>query len=147
LTARITKLIREGTVRKEIDAVIAALKIELGEAERGGGLFWKTIRCNRWIKQLPGAWTRRWKNLKIRGDIDGEIPRAEFVTHVRATLAYLEAHRDQIEAMPAWTWPFTALRKKNEITTDSNDEPIDAEFTDVPTPSTQRKLPKPKIVK
>ena len=131
----------------EIDAVIAALKIELDEADRGGASFWKTIRCNRWIKQLPGAWTRRWKNLKIRGDIDGEISRTEFVTHVRATLAYLEAHRDQIKAMPAWNWPFTALRKTKELATSFTDQPIDAEFTDVPTTSKQRKLPKPKIVK
>lgn len=131
----------------EIDAVIAALKIELSEAERDSKTFWKTIRCNRWIKQLPGAWTRRWKNLKIRGDIDGEISRTEFVTHVKATLAYLEAHRDQIKSMPVWSWHFMALKQKNELTTSDIDQPIDAEFTDVPTPSRQRKLPKPKIVK
>jgi len=144
---RISEPIREGTVGTEIDAVIAALKIELDEAERDSRAFCKTIRCNRWIKQLPGAWTRRWKNLKIRGDIDGEVSRTDFVTHVRATLAYLEAHRDQIKAMPTWSWPFTALRKKNELATSVRDQPIDAEFTDVPTPSKQRKLPKPKLVK
>ncbi len=130
----------------DIDAVIAALKIELKEAEQGGGAFWKSARCNRWINQLPGAWTRRWKNLKIRGDFEGEISRTEFVTHVRATLAYLEAHGDQIKAMPTWNWPFTALRKQNELPNRDTDQTIDAEFTDV-TPSKQRKLPKPKIVK
>lgn len=131
----------------DIDAVIAALRIELNEAERAGETYWKTGRCNRWINQLPGAWTSRWRNLKIRGDMDGEISRTQFVTHVRATLAYLEVHRDQIKAMRAWNWPFTALRKQNELTNRDNDQPIDAEFTDVSTPSGQRKLPKPKNIK
>jgi len=51
------------------DAVIAALRIALQEAEKGSGTFWKAKASNRWINQLPGAWMGCWWHLRIRGDM------------------------------------------------------------------------------
>jgi hypothetical protein len=145
---RISEPIREGTVGTEIDAVIAALKIELQEAEKFDCMYWKAERCNRWIKQLPGAWALQWENLKITGDYADDVNRVFFITHIKASLAYLEAKRIQSETNPVrWPWPFRALKRKSDLQSQGSEEPIDAEFTDVPTPSGQRKLPKPKIVK
>lgn len=132
----------------EIEAVIAALKIELQQAEKSHDTWWKAERCNRWIKQLPGAWTLQWNNLKIWSDIAGDVYRAEFITHVKATLAYLETKRAQPQTKTtSWGWPFTALRRNPDQPVEGAAEPIDVEFTDVPTPSGRPKLPKPKIVK
>ena len=132
----------------EIDSVIAALEVELDQAEQDDCMYWKSERCNRWIKQLPGAWTGRWANLKVSSDSGGEVYRIEFITHVKATLAYLEVRRGQAETKTAWwPWSFKALQKRGDQPPPGTDEPIDAEFTDVQTPSRQRKLSKPKIVK
>lgn len=132
----------------EIDAVMAALEVELQQAEQNASTYWKAERCNRWIKQLPGAWARQWENLKISGDYADDVSRLLFITHVKATLAYLETKRSQSETNTMrWPWPFTALKKRAELPFAKKDEPIDAEFTDVTIPSKQRKLPKPKIVK
>lgn len=38
-----------------VDAVIAALEMGLGEAERSEDVFWKVTGSNRWIDQLPGG--------------------------------------------------------------------------------------------
>ncbi len=81
----------------EVDAVIAALQSVLKEAEsRPTPYQWKTRAVNRWINQLPGGrW--RWWHLKLRGDSDRRVSREEFIGHVRATLAYLETNRDEIQ--------------------------------------------------
>jgi hypothetical protein len=130
-------------VGTEIDAVIAAL-----EVEQSPGLWWQAERCNRWIKQLPGAWALQWENLKICPLPGGSVYRTDFITHMKATLAYLETKRGEGETKKArWPWPFKALKQRSAQPSHSSEEPIDAEFTDVPTPSGQRKLPKPKIVK
>lgn len=130
-----------------INAVIAALRTELQQAERSHDVWVKTNRCNRWIGQLPGGrW--KWRNLLLTGDSSGEVQRASFITHVKASLAYLETIRDD-------TLPNTsllrslvnALRRAPREPLNTPDEPIDADFTDVPMPSTQKRLPKPKVVK
>ena len=132
----------------EIEAVIAALKVELQQAEKSKATFWRAERCNRWIKQLPGAWTLKWKNLKIWSDSDGDVYRDEFITHLKATIAYLETKRAQPQTKTtSWIWPFTALQRKTNQPVEGAAEPIDAEFTDVSTSSGRRELPKPKIVK
>jgi hypothetical protein len=132
----------------EIESVIAALRIELQRAEQSNAALWKAERCNRWIKQLPGAWLRRWENLKTKGDCFGEVSRTEFVTHVKATLAYLETKQAQTEARkPRGSRLFTARRQKADHPDQRAAEPIDADFTDVPPPSGTRKLPRPKVVK
>lgn len=82
----------------DVDAVIAALRTVLQEAEdREGDYWWNTHIVNRWIDQLPGAWWGRWRRLRLRGDSgDSDAKRDNLITHVRATLAYLEANRDAI---------------------------------------------------
>jgi hypothetical protein len=147
LGARVSEPSCEGTMGTEIDSVIAALKIELEEAEKFDCMYWKAERCNRWIRQLPGAWALQWENLKITGDYADDVNRVFFITHVKASLAYLETKRTRSQTNALrWSWPFTALKRKSDLPTQA-EEPIDAEFTDVSTPSKQRKLPKPKIVK
>ena len=44
-----------------VDAVIAALRIALREAEKGDRTHWKAKASNSWINQLPGAWMGRWQ--------------------------------------------------------------------------------------
>ena len=78
----------------DVDAVIAALKVALEEAERSNANEWKVQAANRWIAQLPGAWLGRWRNLALEPAYPkslGLVPRREFIAHVRATIAYLEA--------------------------------------------------------
>jgi hypothetical protein len=133
---------------KNIDAVIAALKTELSEAERYNSHWWPAARCNRWIRQLPGGWWR-WRNLKIYGYANGEVTRAEFITHVRATLAYLQTSCHDIGGRSPLYYALRDVFRnaRREAGTDK-DDPIDAEFTDVPTKSAGRKMPKPiKVVK
>jgi hypothetical protein len=79
-----------------VDAVIAALRIAQEEAEKGRGAVWKTRAANRWVDQLPGAWMGRWLHLRLRAGLfeEGEVDRDEFIGHVRATIAYLEANRE-----------------------------------------------------
>jgi hypothetical protein len=77
----------------DVDAVIAALKVALEEAQHSNAANWKVKAANRWIAQLPGAWRGRWRNLRLQQDGWGLVPREEFIAHVRATIAYLEASR------------------------------------------------------
>lgn len=114
----------------KVEAVIAALRAVLNDAERRNDWRWKTATVNRWINQLPGAWTWRWRHLKLRGDIDREVLRVDAIAHLRATIAYLETNREAINAN-TWRWPFK--RKKRALS-----EPIDAEFKVVETPSPRR---------
>ena len=109
----------------DVDAVIAALHIVLHEAETRTTTYqWKTRVLNRWLNQLPGAWTGRWWHLKLRGDFDREVSREDLITHLRATLAYLETNREKIRAAHAWSWPFFKAAGRQP-------EPIDAEFNEV----------------
>jgi hypothetical protein len=106
---------------RDVDAVIAALRVALDEARKDGDLYWKVRNANRWINQLPGAWTGRWPHLKLSGDLFGQIYRTEFVGHVRATLAYLESNREFIRVTRIWSWPFKRAKQYPP-------DPIDAEF-------------------
>lgn len=85
----------------DIDAVIAALQMVLHEAEtRTRTHSWKTHVVNKWISQLPGAWFGRWRNLTLKATYvsTSEASREDLITHVRATLAYLQSNRDAIAA-------------------------------------------------
>ncbi len=73
-----------------IDAVIAALRVVLEEAQKSNAPQAKANAANCWINRLPGAWTGRWRKLVVPANSSGEIPRGEFIGHVRAVLAYLE---------------------------------------------------------
>lgn len=109
-----------------VDAVIAALKVVLTEAERSRDSHVDVRDANRWIDQLPGAWFGRWRNLKMRPQPYSEsVTRSDFVSQLRATLAYLEANRERIG---------TALfsRGKPQRKAPNASEPIDAEFREVP---------------
>lgn len=112
-----------------VDAVLAALKVALAEAERSRETFWSSREANRWIGQLPGAWLGRWRNLSVKGRYGGteDIDRVSFISQLRATLAYLEANREQISSAP---YAFT--RGKLKRTANKPSEPLDAEFRDVP---------------
>jgi len=89
----------------EIDAVIAALKAVLTDVEqRPSVAHWQTRMVNRWINQLPGAWLWRWRHLKLRGDIDRQVRRDEFVGHLRATITYLENRRDEQQSSRGRSW-------------------------------------------
>jgi hypothetical protein len=88
----------------DIDAVVAALRVVLDEAQKSDEPFWKVESANRWIGQLPRSWSRRWRKLVLKGDAGGEARREEFVAHVRATVAFLEMNRLQKPASRKW-WP------------------------------------------
>lgn len=63
---------------------------------------------SRTIDQLPGAWMGRWRHLKLYGDNGTEfVECSQFIGHVRATIAYLEANRDAIQSARFWSLPFT----------------------------------------
>ena len=87
---------------KDVDAVIAALRIVLREAETRTDHYWEIHIVNKWINQLPGAWWGRWGQLYLESDSFGRAVRANLITHVRATLAYLETNRDAIAAQRSW---------------------------------------------
>jgi hypothetical protein len=99
----------EGVMAADIGAVIAALRVALEEAQRTDTIYWNTDAANRWIRLLPGSWKGQWKSLKLRGDASGRVLRDQFIGHVRATLAFLEASRE-IPAAPKW-WP---IRRRSD---------------------------------
>jgi hypothetical protein len=98
------------TQTSDVDAVIAALRIVLNEAENTNGSR-PTKVVNRWIGQLPGAWWGRWRRLKLRGDSSGRVSRDALIGHVRATLAYLEAQREALGKQRSW-WRFLNVPKR-----------------------------------
>jgi hypothetical protein len=123
-------------VSKDVDAVIAALRIVLQEVERQTwSNTFDTHVVNKWIGQLPGAWTGRWNRLRLEPRWGGSpvAYREAVLTHVRTTLAYLEVNRDQIKAGRTWRWPFRRAPKP---------APIDAEFKEVAAP-TEKPMKKP----
>ena len=83
-----------------VDAVIAALEVALNEAEQSEESHLKVAASNRWVALLPGAEDGKWKQLLLDGDDDGEVSQADFVAHVRATLAFLETDRDAMIHVP-----------------------------------------------
>jgi hypothetical protein len=94
----------------DVDAVIAALRVVLHEAETRNNFsrtdaYWKTHIVNKWIYQLPGARWGRWRELRLRPDCGDLAERQNLIMHVRATLAYLETNRETIAARRSW-WPF-----------------------------------------
>ena len=96
----------------DVEAVIAALRVALDEAQNSDDTYWKVEAANRWVGELPGTWKGRWRKLKLRGDGSGDIFRELFVGHVRATLAFLEANRAEIHSPRTW-WP---MRRRNSAT-------------------------------
>ena len=111
----------------DVDAVIAALRVALEEAQKSEETFWKVRAANRWINQLPGAWLGRWRHLRLAAAAEygsGIVERDEFIGHVRAALAYLETNREAIRSMRAWSWPPRGPQAARA-------DPIDAEFQDV----------------
>jgi len=117
-----------GSMAKDVDAVLGALRVVLQDVEARNETFVKVRVINRWVDQLPGGrW--RWRNLRLMGDLSGEVTRRDAVGHLRATLAFLEINRDQIKVLRAW-WPFSNLPTRT-----ASPEPVDAEFTDVRDPS------------
>ncbi len=98
------------TQTSDIDAVVAALRAVLQEAEHTSGPH-PTKAVNRWIGQLPGAWWGRWWRLKLRGDSFGQVSRDALIGHVRATLAYLEAQREALGKQRPW-WRFRSAPKR-----------------------------------
>jgi hypothetical protein len=98
-----------GKYKSDVDAVIAALRAVLNEAEaHKSRAHWKPKIFNRWIGQLPGAWRGRWRRLKLRGI---RVERDAFLGHVRATLAYLETQRETLKKERPW-WRFLGAPKR-----------------------------------
>ena len=98
------------TQTSDVDAVIAALRAVLRDAEQTSGSL-PTKIVNRWIGQLPGAWRGRWRHLKLRGNAFGKAPRNAVIAHVRATIAYLEAQRETLGQKRRW-WRFSRAPKR-----------------------------------
>jgi len=93
----------------EVEAVIAALRVTLDAAQKSDEPFWQVAAVNRWVDQLPGAWMGRWRDMKLAGDSAGDADREQFVGHVRAVVAFLEARRAQTPQATRW-W---SLRRRN----------------------------------
>lgn len=100
---------------KDVDAVIAALKVALQDAESRHFSWCKPRVANRWINQLPWTWSGKWRHLKVQSDIDGDIAREDFIGQVRATIAYMETNREAMCAEAASPWPVW-LRRKSQAT-------------------------------
>jgi hypothetical protein len=125
-----------------IDAVVAALRVALNEAERSQEYWWKVRAANRWISQLPGAWRGRWLHLRLWAETgEGMISRAVFIGHVRATLAYLEANREEIRSMRLWSWRLSRRAKT------LHSGPVDAEFKVIAEADGNRSLSKARLTK
>jgi hypothetical protein len=88
------------------------LRVALDEAQRSDEDFWQVSAVNRWIDQLPGIWMGRWRDLKLAGDTVGEVDREQFIGHVRAVVAFLEASRTPSPLVRKW-W---SLRRRNSTT-------------------------------
>ena len=125
----------------DIDAVIAALRVALEEAQKSPEYWWKVRAVNRWINQLPGAWMGRWRHLKLRSAFSegGVIARQDLIGHVRATLAYLEANREEISSTKVWSWPLSRRATK------PHSGPLDAEFDVIAEGDSNTSLSKPRI--
>ncbi|MGO9459329.1 MAG: hypothetical protein ACLP1W_04250 [Rhodomicrobium sp.] len=124
---------------KDVDAVIAALKAALQDAQARNFVSCESRIANRWINKLQGAWTGKWRHLKVQSDILGEILREDFIGQVRATIAYLETNKDAIASLPSFSGLF---RRRKPIAS----EPLDADFSEVPLRTEKRKAA-PALVK
>lgn len=93
-----------GVMAATVEAVIAALRVTLEEAQKSREASWKVESVNRWIGQLPGSWSGRWRRLVLKSDDSGNARRDELVAHVRAVIAFLETNRHQIAQSRKW-WP------------------------------------------
>ena len=90
------------------EAVVAALRVALYEAEHSEEPQWETRAANRWVDLLPGASLGRWRHLKLA---DGLVSRTKFAGHVRATLAYLDALDQPAPARQHWWHPLRRTAK------------------------------------
>jgi hypothetical protein len=112
-----------------VDAVIAALRVALDEAQKSPeAVWWNPENANRWISQLPGAWYGRWRHLKLWSDEFGWVQTTDFIGHVRAMLAYLEVNRAAIGSTRFWS------RMPRRPSSTPPDEPVDLAFSDVASP-------------
>jgi hypothetical protein len=107
----------------DVEAVIAALRVALDEAQKSDETFWRSEAANRWIGQLPGAWTGRWRKLKLHADGSGDVFREEFVGHVRAALAFLETSRALVPPSRKW---WSMRRRSGAAQTVAKTEPQSA---------------------
>lgn len=116
----------------QVDAVILALRSVLHDAERRHDTYWQTRTINRWINQLPGAWTWKWRHLKLQGD-SRRVNREDAIVHLRATIVYLEANRSSIE-----NWSFRWPRwKKREPALETEPTHVEYKMVDGPTSNTR----------
>lgn len=109
----------------DVEAVIAALRVVLEEAHKSEDNCCQAETANRWISQLPGSWTGRWKKLVLKGDAGGEVRREDFAGHVRAVIAFLEANRSQIPPPRTW-W---SLRRRTPAAQPGPTAPVAAPAT------------------
>jgi hypothetical protein len=119
LECRLGQLRAEGVMAADVETVIAALRVALDEAQNSDEVNWRVLAANRWVGQLPGSWKGRWKSLMLQGDIIGNVNRHQFIGHVRAVLAFLEASRAHSPALPKW-WP---MRRRGNAQAAAKTEP------------------------
>ena len=75
-----------------IEAVTAALKAALDNAESSDEDDWDVAAANRWVVQLPPEQFANLSQLQLEPyDDAGQVPRHVFVAHTSATVAFLEA--------------------------------------------------------
>lgn len=119
----------------EVEAVIAALKSVLKDAETQRCSHYYPRTANRWIDRLPGSW-RGKGSLKVapRGEW---IAYADFVSQVRATIAYLETNKEVIANGSGASWLRFWRRKPKEAPVSL--EPIDVEFSEAPMPGRKQR--------
>jgi hypothetical protein len=68
------------------------------------------------------------QQLRLQADSGSRAQRANLITHVRATLAYLETKRENIVAEQRWWWPFrrrAALPAKAPVAEVTKEKPAD----------------------
>ena len=70
----------------DVDAVIAALRVALEESQKSDDVSWKVEAANRWVEQLPGAWSGRWRKLVLRGASRLPVELRQAVRRERASL-------------------------------------------------------------
>lgn len=125
----------------EVEAVIAALKVALQDAERRTSGYVKARAANRWIDHLPASRWGQWRRLKVRSDIEGDILRDDFTGQVRATIAYLEANKEVIANSSGASKSWLHFWRRKPKAPSANADPIDVEFSEAPKSGRKRKAP------
>jgi hypothetical protein len=68
-----------------------------------------------------------WIARLLEGRSATRVCDADLISHLRATIAYLEVNRDEIKKRSLWSWPFN--KKPPTL------QPLDAEFKEVSEPT------------